>query len=264
MVFKILIIRKGGNTMLWNYSLEEIMKGYIQDDLQYQCAICEQSFEKGRIYQEDELLYDALGAVKKHTRTKHQSLASYLLNQELSMTGLTEIQRKLLLLLLEGRSDQDIAKALGVAQSTVRNHRFKIREKEKQAKLFLALMHSLEEETKKSIENSDAGKIEEIHHTARMIDDRYSITDKEREKTIASYMDETGALKQFPAKAKKKIIVLGEIVKNFKRDAEYSEAVVDQVLKRIFAEDYAIIRRSLIEYGFMERSADGSVYRIKE
>ncbi len=249
--------------MLWNYSLEEIKKGYTEDESKYQCTICEQSFEKGRIYTEDELMYDALGAVKQHIKKQHQSLASYLLNQELTVTGLTEIQRKLLSLLLEGKSDQEIAKELGIAQSTVRNHRFKIREKEKQAKLFLALMHSLEEETKKSIENSDLGNIEEIHQTAKMIDDRYSITDKEREKIIATYMDETGALKQFPAKEKRKIILLSEIMKNFKAEMEYSEVAVNQVLKRIYEEDYSTIRRALIEYGFMERSLDCKVYRVK-
>lgn len=74
------------------------------------------------------------------------------------MTGLTEIQRQVLTLILNGRGDQEIGKELGIAQSTVRNHRFKIREKEKQAKLFLAFMASLEKETNSQIGNSDAGK----------------------------------------------------------------------------------------------------------
>lgn len=255
----------GGFIMLWNYDLQEIQQGYVETDDSFQCTICEKSYEKGRIYQENELLYDAHGAVKNHNKKEHGSLAYYLLNQELSVTGLTEIQRKLLLLLLEGRSDQEIGKELGIAQSTVRNHRFKIREKEKQAKLFLALMYSLEAETSKPIQESDTGTIEEIHNTARMVDDRFNITDKEREKTLATYMDtETGALKQFPAKAKKKIIILSEIIKNFKRDTEYPEWEVDKVLRRIYEEDYPSLRRALIEYGFMDRAADCSVYRVKE
>ena len=251
--------------MIWNYHLDEITRGYVEEKAAYRCVVCQQAFEKGRIYQESENLYDAMGAVMNHVKKEHGSTAAYLLSQELSITGLTEIQRKLLGLLLEGKSDQEIGKELGIAQSTVRNHRFKIREREKQAKLFLALMASLEEETKKSISSSDTGTLEEIHNTATMVDDRYNITDKEREKTVATYMDATtGALKQFPAKEKKKIIILGEIIKNFKKDTEYSEAEVDKVLKRIFEEDYPTIRRALIEYGFMDRSTDCTVYRVKE
>ena len=77
-------------------------------------------------------------------------------------------------------------------------------------------------------------------------------------------MDENGALLQFPAREKKKIIVLREIVKNFKADREYSEKEVNRILERIYARDYPTVRRYLIEYGFMDRSKDGSVYRVKE
>lgn len=250
--------------MIWNYELEDIENGYYEKKDTYHCVICSQSYEKGRIYQEGEYLYDAKGAVINHIKHQHGSIASYLLNQEVSVTGLTDIQRKLLILLLEGHSDQEIGKELGIAQSTVRNHRFKLREKEKQAKLFLALMNSIEEETNKSIAKSDTGILEEIHSSATMVDDRYNITDKECSKTIETYMDEHGGLKQFPAKEKKKIILLHEIMKNFKQDTEYSEAEVDKVLKRIYEEDYPTIRRALIEYGFMDRSMDCKIYRVKE
>lgn len=250
--------------MIWNYDLEDIIKGYSEDKSTYKCVICQKTFEKGRIYQEDENLYDAMGAVTYHIKKQHGSLAAYLLSQDLSVIGLTDIQRKLLLLLLEEKSDQEIGKELGIAQSTVRNHRFKLREKEKQAKLFVALMSSLEEETNKSIGKSDTGTLEDIHSTATMVDDCYIITDKERVKTIETYMDKTGALKQFPAREKKKIILLGEIMKNFKVGSEYTEAEVNRVLKRIYEEDYPTIRRALIEYGFMDRTADCKIYRVKE
>ena len=97
-----------------------------------------------------------------------------------------------------------------------------------------------------------------------MVDDRYDITDEERQKAIATYMDENGGIKQFPAREKKKIILLGEVMKNFKRGIAYSEAEINKVLKRIYEEDYPTLRRALIEYGFMERSLDCKVYRVKE
>ena len=40
--------------------------------------------------------------------------------------------------------------------------------------------------------------------------------------------------------------------------------MVKILLKRIYEEDYPSLRRALIEYGFMERTADGSVYRVRE
>ena len=250
--------------MIWEHDLDEILKGYYESDKSYNCVVCNKSFNKRQIYSIQDNLYDALGAIEHHFKEQHGNMAEYLLNQELNVTGLSDIQRKLLGLLLEKKSDKEIGKELGVAQSTVRNHRFKLREREKQAKMFLALMNSLEEETNKPIEKSDAGKLEEVPSSATMVDYRYNFTDKEYEKTIAAYMDKNGALKQFPSKAKKKIIILSEIIKNFKVDIEYSESEVNRTLKRIYEEDYVSIRRALIEYGFMDRSDDCSVYRVRE
>lgn len=249
--------------MIWNYELSDIINGWHETDEIFQCLMCEKEYKKGRIYEDSQLLYDAQGAVKHHIMQAHDSVASYLLEQESAVTGLSAIQNQLLTCILNGMSDKDIGLKLGIAQSTVRNHRFKLREKEKQAKLYLALMDSIAKKTSKTIDKSDTGVIEELHTTATMVDDRYSISDQEREKTLKTYLDENGALKQFPAREKKKIIILGEIVNNFKKDTEYSEKEVNKVLKRIYEEDYPTIRRALIEYGFMDRSQDCQVYRVR-
>lgn len=249
--------------MIWNYELEEIKKGYYETKEKYGCVMCEQTYCKGRIYEKEQVLYDAEGSINQHIRSTHKNISTYLLRQSSAVTGLSDIQNQLLQCILNGMSDKDIGAKLGIAQSTVRNHRFKLREKEKQSKLFLALMHSISQETRQKIEHSDTGTMEEIHMTAAMVDDRYSISDEELKKTLKTYMDETGALKQFPAKEKKKIIVLGEIAKNFKIDVEYSETEINRILKRIYETDFPTIRRALIEYGFMDRSTDCSTYRVK-
>lgn len=250
--------------MIWNYDLEDIVKGYCEDSRNAVCVMCGKAYEKGRIHQEKEELYDACGAVKAHIGSVHGDTASFLLMQDVNLLGISEVQRQLLVMLAENKTDREISEKIGIAQSTVRNHRFKLREKEKQAKLFLALMNAMEAKTSKGIAKSDRGTIEELHSSATMIDERYSITEKERERTVCTYMDESGALRQFPPKAKKKIILLREIMKNFKADSEYSEKEINRILKRIYEEDYVGIRRALIEYGFMDRSADGKVYRVKE
>ena len=250
--------------MIWNYSINEIVNGYVEDTECFTCVLCEKTFEKGKIYTIEEQLYDAYGAVRHHIKTRHKSVANYLLQQELSLTGISEVQHEILVALLAGKNDKDITSQLGIAASTVRNHRFKLREKEKQAKLFYALMESLEKETENKIGASDQGMIEEIHETATMVDLRYNITSREREKTIETYMEKDGTLRQFPAKEKKKIILLGEIIKQFERHVEYTEKEINDVLKRIYANDYPTIRRALIEYGFMERTKDCTKYQIKE
>lgn len=249
---------------IWNHSIDDIVKGYTESEDGYECIVCGRIFERGRIYPENELLYDACGAVRKHVSAEHGNMADYILGQELGLTGLSEVQRQIMQLMSGGKNDKEIASAVGIAQSTVRNHRFKLREKEKQARMFLALTEALEKKTRSRIDISDKGVIEEIHSSATMIDERYGITEQERIKTVKTYMDENGGLKQFPAREKKKIILLREIMKNFKRDVEYTEAEVNRVLKRIYEEDYPGIRRALIEYGFMDRAADCSVYRVKE
>lgn len=251
------------NEVFWNETIEEIVSGYKETDDEYSCIFCRKSYQKGRIYDIESNLYDSVGAVKHHTKDAHGFTIDYLLSQNNDIIGISEVQQNILKLMSEGLDDKAISKRIGIAQSTVRNHRYKLREKRKQAKLFIALMTSLELKTNRPIKQSDIGNIDELHLSASMIDERYNITDSEREKVIKTYMDENGAIKQFPPKEKRKIILLREVIKNFKVDREYSEKEVNAVLKRIY-EDYATIRRALIEYGFFDRSDDCSIYRVKE
>ena len=190
-------------------------------------------------------------------------MLDYLLNMNSSFTGISEVQKSVLECLAMGLSDKEIAVKLGVANSTIRNHRYKLREKEKQAKLFLAMMDLLSQDTNKNINTLDNVSICDPHKTATTLDDRFNITDEEKSKVIASYMDENKGLKSYPAKEKKKIIILEEISKNFKYGVKYSEKEINRILKRIY-EDYVTLRRALIDYGFLDRSNDCSEYWVKE
>lgn len=252
-----------GNEILWESSIDDIKKGYIEGEEEFTCIFCNSSFEKGRIFKKDEEFYDSKKTIEIHVKEMHNSSLSYLLNMNSEFTGISEVHRELIKLMAQRLSDKEIATKLGIAQSTIRNHRFKLRAKEKQARLFLAIMELLSDASSKGINVLDSEVITDPHKTATTIDDRYNITDKEREATIKAYMDETNALKSYPAKEKKKIIVLGEIVKNFSTGRTYTEKEINIVLKRIF-EDYVTIRRALIEYGFIDRSKDCSKYWVKE
>ncbi len=256
-------MNKSNKELFWDASIEEVKKGYVELEESYKCIICENEFTKGRIYEIDSMLYDSKKATELHISEKHGSTLEYLLGMNPSFIGISQIQRELLVLIASGLTDKEIAVKLGVAQSTIRNHRYKLREKEKQARLFLSVMELISSNTQKKVNILDKDILCDAHKTATTIDDRYNITDNERESTIKNYMDENGAVKTFPSKEKRKIIVLSEIIKNFSKGKKYSEKEINRILQRI-NEDYATTRRALIEYGFMERYDDCSSYWVKE
>ena len=251
------------NNYFWNASIEEIEKGYVESEEYIKCIVCEEVFVKGRIYEVGGNLYDARKATQLHIKEKHNSMLNYLLNMNSLYTGISSSQKAVIELISEGITDKEIALKLGVANSTIRNYRYKLREKEKQAKLFLATMNLLSKETNKNINMLEEDIICDAHKGATTLDDRFNITKEEKTKVIETYLDENGALKSYPSKEKKKIIILEEISKNFNVGKKYSEKEINRVLQRIY-EDYVTIRRALIQYGFLDRSKDCSEYWVKE
>ena len=97
-----------------------------------------------------------------------------------------------------------------------------------------------------------------------MVDDRYVITERERDKILNAEFEslEPLRLKRFPGKEKKKIVILRRIAEEFDHGRKYDELQMNEIIKEIF-DDYAVIRRYLIEYGFMDRTRDGKEYWLK-
>ncbi|MFD1851543.1 DUF2087 domain-containing protein [Oceanobacillus bengalensis] len=244
----------------WDATIEELCKGYVYESStdDYICLLCNKSFENGVIYPIDNVLYEAKKAIGHHIKEVHGSTFDYLIQMDKKYTGLSEHQKELLQFFKNGVSDKEIATETGGSNSTIRNHRFKFREKEKQAKVFLAIMNLLkkDEDTKDSFID--------IHKGAKMVDERYAITTEEKERVLSTYFDKglDGPLKTFPSKEKRKIIVLQHLLKSFEIKSSYSEMEVNEILKKVYS-DFVTIRRYFIEYGFMERSKDGSKYWVK-
>lgn len=251
--------------IFWDSSVKDITNGYIYNEYkdEFICLICGKSYEKGIIYSDSDNFYEAEKYIKLHIKKEHKSVFGYLLNMDKRYTGLTDIQREFLSYYKDSCTDKDIAQNMGASQSTIRNHRFKLREKEKQAKIFLALMNILNEEKNQKLKINNKENLIVVHKGASMVDDRFVATQAESEKIIKIYFDELGHLKEFPAKEKKKILVLKYIMKNFTCDTKYTEMQINRVLKRIY-DDFVTLRRSLIEYGFMDRKDDCSFYWVKE
>lgn len=253
--------------LFWGATIEELKQGYIYNETskKYTCLICGRCFDKGIIYQQDDLLYEAVKFVEVHMIKEHKSMFDYLLNLDKRVTGLTDHQRNLMGHFYRGYSDNDIVKALdGGSPSTIRNHRFTLREKEKQAKVFLAIMGLLESGVSEEAKSIKKQNFMNIHRSATMIDERYAITEAENEKILSSYFKEglDGPLSEFPTREKRKLVVLKHIIRLFEPNTKYTEKEVNEKLKAVYP-DYVTIRRYMIEYGFLDRHKDGSSYWVK-
>jgi len=246
-------------------TLDEIKTGYSYDDKagKYHCNICGKEFETGEIFIFSDKYFEASKAIRLHIEKDHLAMIETLMSYDKKYTSLTDNQKELLALMKSGFSDNEIAKKLAVAPSTIRHQRFIFKEKAKQAKLYLAIyeltMQTDKINEKKAGETQD--EIIDIHSGATMIDDRYFTTISEQEKILASVFEslEPLKLKVFSSKEKKKIVILKKIAAQFVRDKRYSEKEINCILEEIYA-DYATIRRYLIEYGFMGRTNDGKEY----
>lgn len=99
---------------------------------------------------------------------------------------------------------------------------------------------------------------------ASTIDERYAITQAEKDEVYRRYFDAEGNLvvKAFPAREKRKIIILQRIAAQFMPNEQYTEKQVNEILARYYG-DIATVRRHLIEYGFLARKQDGSAYWVK-
>lgn len=248
----------------WKAALSDLKRGYVfEEDThslgRFICLIDGKMCEKGVIYQEEGVFYEAERYMQHYIQQQHTSMFSYLLELDKKWTGLTDIQSGMVQSFYQGRSDTEIVAEVGGSKSTIRNHRFALREKTKQAKVFLAIMELLEEQ------QNDPAPLVSVHRTATMVDERYAVTEKESKDILNQYFPDglEGSLTNFPRKEKRKIVILRHLMNGFELGKKYTEKEVNEVLKRSFA-DYVTLRRYMIEYGFMDRLDDGSQYWVKQ
>lgn len=243
----------------WNASIDELKRGYTQEEDHYICLLCGEKVEKGLIYPVVERFYDAERYMRHHINGVHQSVFDHLIQLDKKETGLSDHQNRLLQLFFQGLSDAEIQKEMGIGSaSTIRNHRFALKEKERQAKIFLVLMELLKEK------DQHAPRYINVHKTATMVDERYDVSQVESDKIIKNYFPEgiDGPLKTFSMKEKNKLVVLHVIARRLQDGRMYDEKEINQILKVVYS-DFVTLRRYLIEYGFLDRTPDGSRYWLK-
>ena len=154
----------------------------------------------------------------------------------------------------EDISDKEIAEKMNISPSTVRFQRYSFREKAKQAKIILALAELLEEmEAKHKVwKEKEAKSAKPVDENQKMLETLFSSFSPLVLKTF-----DFGKRKE-----EKRLLILKTIVDQFEKDKKYTNKEVDAVLKEIY-HDYATLRRSLVDYGFMERTGDNREYWVK-
>lgn len=82
---------------------------------------------------------------------------------------------------------------------------------------------------------------------------------------LRNFLDSNGKLTAFPAKRKMKLYCLLYLAQKIPADRDFTEREINDILLdwHTFA-DPATLRRELYDYGFLDRSRDGKVYRLGE
>ena len=79
-----------------------------------------------------------------------------------------------------------------------------------------------------------------------------------RELTLETFMPD-GKLTAFPLKQSQILVILDTVAARFESEKQYTEREVNVILAGI-TDDFATLRRYLVDYGYLSRTSDGSVY----
>ena len=75
-------------------------------------------------------------------------------------------------------------------------------------------------------------------------------------------LDENGIVTRCPSKFGQRLQVVADLAESFVPDRAYTEFEVNNVIRsRIAFSDYVTMRRELVDFGFLSRSADCREYR---
>jgi len=125
----------------FSHDISDLKNGFFYDNKEacYACLICKKTFDADEIFPIEEHFYSAKKAAAAHIQQVHGGMTSFFLDEDKKKTGITEVQKEILRLVSMGYSDSEIAAQTQVAPATIRHTRFTLRERAKQAKLYLTL-----------------------------------------------------------------------------------------------------------------------------
>ena len=163
--------------------------------------------------------------------------------------------RLLGLLATEKRSVEELATLLDLKPSTVSWHLNKLKE------LDLVRMSADGNTHIYRLNAKGLGRVNKLlvtpERVAGIVNDDESAWER---KVLRDFLEE-GKLKEIPAYRKKRDVILRWLVNQFRHDRTYTEAEVNEVIKR-YHPDSATLRRELVGGGFMRR--EHGVYQREE
>lgn len=152
-------------------------------------------------------------------------------------------------------SVEQLAEKLNLSSSTVSHHL---------SKLSKAKLVSARAEGYYSIYQLESQNLEKMAQrmlaTEKVAEPSMDLSlDPYDQKVLKTYLDSSNRIISFPTKEKKLKAILRFVLQSFESGKHYHEKDVNTILSA-FSDDTAFLRRSLIEYGMMNRQAGGNDY----
>ncbi|MEN6482768.1 MAG: metalloregulator ArsR/SmtB family transcription factor [Anaerolineaceae bacterium] len=159
------------------------------------------------------------------------------------------------LLAKQDLSVEQLAEMLDLQSPTVSHHLAKL------AKIGLVSARS---ESYYSIYHLETDKLEALSQSLLAKETFPAVTsdinlDAYDQKVIKNYSNPDGSLKDIPTQQKKLLAVLRYVVHDFEFEKKYTEKQVNEILSQ-YHQDYAFLRRELVDFHFMQRDSNGTSY----
>lgn len=169
----------------------------------------------------------------------------------LAAGGLTANQQRLMQAFAAGMTDKQIAAQQGVTASTIRQQKYRFRQKAAQAELFLAQYQAV-------FGQPTASELMPVPKPAQNM----AITTDQYENTLAkalSYSADHPQIKHWPKAEAARVCLCARITEDFAIDQRYSLAETNAMLDAWYP-DHSLLARYLVDYSFMARTTDGRQY----
>ena len=240
---------------LTDLTLTELEQGWHQTETAFVCNYCEATFETTQVFPIADKFYPAAEMIRQHLATAHPNAVADLIHTPSKYNPLTAKQQALLVAFASGNKDAEIAREMGVAAATIRHQKFTFREKAKRAKLYLAIYDQVFDQP------AAEDALIALPEQGGSEDDRFALTASEYQQMLAKYFTSTNPLRlqRWPKKQKPILAVLRAVAATIPGDQRFTESALTARLKPIYA-DYPLLRRYLVDYGFLKRTTSGRAY----
>lgn len=130
-------------------TLEELTLGYAKSaqDASCTCIFCGEIYEAGIVYRSRGRMVTAERAVQEHIFDQHGGVFRGLLYLDKQVNGLSQIQKDVLTGMYLEKDNKQICEEMGISAATVRSHKFNLQKSKREAKILLALLEQIEDES---------------------------------------------------------------------------------------------------------------------